>query len=105
MNATSMQRFTLTCGGALVALTLAGPASAAYRCDAPVFRYDRVACAEAKKSPDDLRRYVERTQLMFNLYFYDYIKPGELDRHRAGMRAEGPTAEQEQAAREQAATQ
>jgi hypothetical protein len=66
----------------LTTLTVAG-AQATPRCDNPTFPVDRVACAKAKESPEALRRFIERTQSIHMLYFWDYMSEADLERHHA----------------------
>jgi hypothetical protein len=73
--------------GALLALSFVPSAFAALRCDAPQTYVDRVACEKAGQSPESLRRYVERTRALYHLYYWDYITPEQVDRHRASAQA------------------
>ena len=45
---------------------------AANKCDDPRSEIDRRACAKASEGPDVLRRFVWRTQPIWNLYYWDY---------------------------------
>ena len=72
---------TLT--GTTLALAAATGAFASPRCDEPRNRVDVAACEKAKQSPEALRRYVARTQVLYQLYFYDYMTPEEVDRFYA----------------------
>ena len=56
----------------LLALIAASAAHAAPRCDAPRQPADRLACAKAAEGPDALRRFVTRTQGIYQLYYGDY---------------------------------
>jgi hypothetical protein len=63
---------------ACVALLLSGAlltatAQAAPRCDQPRQPADRIACAKAAEGPDALRRFVTRTQAIYQLYYWDYV--------------------------------
>ena len=60
------------------------------RCEVPAIAVDRTACAKAKESPEELRRYVWRTRGVYQLYFWDYITPAEIDRYRAREVASAP---------------
>ena len=73
--------------GAALALSFASGAFAAQRCDAPQTHFDRAACEKARQSPESLRRYVERTRALVNLYYWDYITPEQVDRYRATAQA------------------
>ena len=66
---------------------LSTPVFAEYRCNAPQFPHERVACQEAKKSPDALRWYISRTQAMHNLRFSDYMSASDLDNYYARIQA------------------
>jgi hypothetical protein len=52
-----------------------GSVLADYRCDHPQRFDDRRACEYAQQGPAALRRFIERTQSIFGLYFHDYIRP------------------------------
>lgn len=62
---------------------LASAATAASRCDAPRDRIDRTACAKAAESSTALRHYVERTRGIYQLYFWDYTTPAQIERQLA----------------------
>ena len=50
-------------------------AQAQSRCSAPPTQADRRACELAGAGRlDDLRRFIQRTQSIYGLYFYDYVK-------------------------------
>ncbi len=85
MNAQSHGIGTIVRAATLVAANalLASSGFAATRCAAPADHVDRAACAKAKESPDALRHYVERTQALYQLYFWDYITPEDVDRYHA----------------------
>lgn len=61
--------------GTALGLLTAGSARAEYRCDHPEHIADRRACEYAQQSPDALRRFIERTQSIYGLYFNDYVRP------------------------------
>lgn len=48
-------------------------------CDAPQGMIERRACAKAAEGNDALRRFVSRTQGIWNLYYYDYARPDPTD--------------------------
>jgi hypothetical protein len=50
-------------------------ALAHHRCDDPNGMVERRACAKAAEGNDALRRFVSRTQGIWNLYYYDYARP------------------------------
>src|SRR5262245_30748967 len=81
--AITLSRTTQLAGAALT-LMLATSAFAASRCDAPTTYVDRTACEKAKQSPESLRRYVERTRMLYELYYWDYITPEQVDRFYGG---------------------
>lgn len=71
--------------GATLALGFASSALAGPRCEAPPVTYvDRAACEKARQGPEALRRYVERTRMLYQLYYWDYITPEQIDRFYAG---------------------
>lgn len=57
----------------------APPAAAWYRCDNPQGVADRRACEKAAEGPTALRRFIERTQAVYQLYYWDYL-PQQPDR-------------------------
>jgi len=63
----------LSAGVALAAASLLS-AHAEYRCDAPPSSADARACA-ATQGPVQLRRFVERTRMIYGLYYGDYKRP------------------------------
>ncbi len=64
----------LTAAAAAVAMVSLG-AQAQSRCRAPATQADRRACEFASAGRlDDLRRFIQRTQSIYGLYFYDYVK-------------------------------
>jgi hypothetical protein len=59
------------CSVALLALcALASPAQA-HRCDAPKPGGEARACAADAQGPEALRRFIERTRMIYGLYYYD----------------------------------
>lgn len=79
LRLTSVAMFAATA----LSLPFATESFAQSRCDSPANAVDRTACAKAKESPEELRRYVWRTRGVYQLYFWDYITPEEIDRLRA----------------------
>jgi len=70
MNTSSNARRT-ACAGALFALaTVVAPAQA-HRCDNPAPGGEARACAADAQGADALRRFVERTRMIYNLYYFD----------------------------------
>jgi hypothetical protein len=70
--------------GALVSLLAAmacAPkvALADNRCDGPNGMIETRACAKAAEGNDALRRFVSRTQGIWNLYYYDYARADTSD--------------------------
>ena len=57
-------------------------------CDAPASLADRAACSKAKEGPAELQRYVWRTRAVYQLYFWDYMTPGDVDRYHARQLAQ-----------------
>ncbi|MBV8211162.1 MAG: hypothetical protein JO133_13995 [Burkholderiaceae bacterium] len=71
---------------AFAALTCAA-ARAEYRCDAPQAPEDQRACDLAKEgNADALRQFIQRTAPIYGLYYYDYVKPADLDRWEAAQK-------------------
>jgi hypothetical protein len=72
-----VNRKSLKCAGCgVTALLLAGLAelsSAAVDCRAPGSSIDRRACAKAAEGPEALRRFIERTRMIYGLYYWDYM--------------------------------
>ena len=56
----------LILGGAFVLPAQAG------NCQNPRDHAERAACEKAKEGPQALRRYVERTRMIYGLYYHDY---------------------------------
>ncbi|HJU23721.1 MAG TPA: hypothetical protein VJ891_14540, partial [Casimicrobiaceae bacterium] len=50
------------------------PVATGYRCDNPQGSVDRRACEMAAQGPEALRRFVERTRGIYELYYWDYIR-------------------------------
>jgi hypothetical protein len=50
------------------------PVATGYRCDNPQGSVDRRACEMAAQGPEALRRFVERTRGIYELYYWDYIQ-------------------------------
>jgi hypothetical protein len=67
--------FALVVISAAFGISAPGSAFAEYRCDHPQRVDDRRACEYAQQGPAALRRFVERTQSIYGLYFDDYIRP------------------------------
>lgn len=76
-------RGLLAVAGLAASTLVASNALAASRCDAPLLRVDRIACAKAAEGPDALRQFVHRTRMIYGLYFWDYMSDGDLDRFNA----------------------
>lgn len=78
-----MKRNFIQAGAAvsLLAATAWAPtvALAQHRCDDPKGMIETRACAKAAEGPDALRRFVSRTQGIWNLYYYDYAWPDPTD--------------------------
>jgi len=72
--------FTALCSTALLvgAALFAPIAQAEYRCDPPRSQIDRRACEIAKQGPDALRQFIQRTRVIENLYFFDYVNEERL---------------------------
>jgi hypothetical protein len=61
--------------GAFMAGAVALPTYAA-DCKAPKDFIEKKACDKAKQGPDALRRFVERTRMIYGLYYWDYAPQG-----------------------------
>jgi hypothetical protein len=86
-----MNRIRLSAWSAAAALVLgvATTASvAAPRCEPPNLPGERMACEKAKESPESLRRFIERTQSVYSLYFWDYMSEADLDKRAAQRQAQ-----------------
>jgi hypothetical protein len=66
-------------------------AGATPRCETPNLPGERMACAKAKESPESLRRFIERTQAIYSLYFWDYMSEADLDKRAAQRQAQSET--------------
>jgi len=61
--------------GVVLSATVASPARAEFKCDGrQLTRVDATACAHATKGPDSLRRFVTRTQKIYELQMRDYVR-------------------------------
>jgi hypothetical protein len=70
-----MKNAALLASLAMALAAAAQPAVAANRCDNPGDVAVRRACEYAAQGPDELRRFVERTQSLYQLYYWDYAQP------------------------------
>lgn len=52
-------------------------ARAEFKCGTPQTTFDRTACEKAAESPDALRQYIQRMQVITNLYFFDYVNEAQ----------------------------
>jgi hypothetical protein len=80
MTNTSRAALRMSAAAALAATTLSTAAYAEYRCATPGLLWlgEKQACELAKRAtPDELIRFVHRTQGVYNLYIYDYVNPGD----------------------------
>lgn len=79
-----MNRISAWSSAALVAASLVSTAAVAQtRCATPELPGERMACEKAKQGPDELRRFIERTRMIYLLQFSDYI---EADIQRTAQR-------------------
>lgn len=77
---------------ALVLGTFATTAAVATpRCEPPNLPGERMACEKARESPESLRRFIERTQSIYSLYFWDYMSEADLDKRTAQRQTESET--------------
>ena len=70
-------------------------ARAEFKCDAPSFKLDRVACEKAKESPGALRQYIQRVRVIDSLQFSDYVSEAQArawveDKSRRALTKETP---------------
>ena len=72
-----MKRFHIANTATAVLLTAIafapGAAQAEYRCANPVGSVEQRACAMAAAGPEALRRFLERTRGIYELYYGDYL--------------------------------
>jgi hypothetical protein len=47
---------------------------AEYKCSEPRSMIDKRACGQAAAGPEALRRFVERTRMIYGLYYWDYAR-------------------------------
>jgi len=88
-----MTRLALLVAASAAAATFtAAQARAEYRCDEPKSSLDQRVCALAKQGPNELRRFIQRTQSIYQLYFYDYANDRDFARWAAEGRREAPQA-------------
>lgn len=91
-----MNRIRLSAWSAAAALVLgtfyATAAVATPRCEPPNLPGERMACEKAKESPESLRRFIERTQSVYSLYFWDYMSEADLDKRAAQRQAQSETS-------------
>ncbi|MEP6678348.1 MAG: hypothetical protein ABJB78_03555 [Betaproteobacteria bacterium] len=75
-----MKRTSATfCTAAVILAALALTPLAAQakdRCAAPNGSIEHRACAMAAAGPEALRRFIERTRGIYQLYYFDYMRPG-----------------------------
>ena len=64
-----------------------GAAHAEYKCARPNGSIEQRACAMAAAGPDSLRRFVERTRGIYELYYWDYAPPERMRANVAGAAA------------------
>jgi hypothetical protein len=79
-----MNRISAWSSAALVAASLVSTAAVAQtRCATPELPGERMACEKAKQGPVELRRFIERTRMIYLLQFSDYMSDEELNRRMA----------------------
>lgn len=103
---TRMTRFALVVAATATVITPT-LVRADYRCDEPKSALDQRVCAIAKQGPNELRRFIQRTQPIYQLYFFDYANDrdfarwdaeGRVDRSRS-VHAAAPTQHAQDASR------
>jgi hypothetical protein len=65
---------------AFATIVSATTARAEYRCERPALPEEKRACELVKQGPDVLRRFVDRTRTIYQLYFYDYVTEADWNR-------------------------
>jgi hypothetical protein len=83
---TSKQSNRIPYAIAAFAAVVCATARAEYRCDAPALPEEKRACELVKQGPDVLRRFIERTRSIYELYFYDYVTQKDFARWDATRR-------------------
>ena len=69
---------TVAAGVLLTAIAFAPlSAQADYKCTKPNGSIEQRACAVAAAGPEVLRRFIERTRSIYNLYYWDYVRTDE----------------------------
>jgi hypothetical protein len=68
-NAKTMQKLGI---GLVLAAAPVLTAHAEYRCDPPRTNLDARVCSFAEQGPSELRRFIERTRMIYALSFRDY---------------------------------
>ena len=69
---------TAVAAALLTAIAFApGTAQAHYKCAKPNGSIEQRACAKAAAGPEVLRRFIERTRGIYNLYYWDYLRTEE----------------------------
>ena len=69
---------TAVAAALLTAIAFApGTAQANYKCAKPNGSIEQRACAMAAAGPEVLRRFIERTRGIYNLYYWDYARTDE----------------------------
>jgi hypothetical protein len=72
MNRFDLKSIGLLSAGLILAAAPLVSARAAYRCDVPRIGGEARACAAAAQGPTELRRFVERTRMIYGFYYWDY---------------------------------
>ena len=66
---------TAVAAALLTAIAFAPSAAQAdYKCAKPNGSIEQRACAMAAAGPEVLRRFIERTRGIYNLYYWDYVQ-------------------------------
>lgn len=90
-----INRLVLSCTFPVAALVAADAARAEQRCANPETRIDQRACELAQRGPEELRRFVQRTQSIYHLNFFDYVSE---EQARRWAEREAPVARRERRA-------
>jgi hypothetical protein len=82
-------RISAWSAAAVVAASLVSTAAVAQtRCATPELPGERMACEKAQQGPTELRRFIERTRMIYLLQFSDYMSDAELDKRAAQRQAQ-----------------
>lgn len=82
-------RISAWSAAAVVAASLVSTAAVAQaRCATPELPGERMACEKAQQGPEELRRFINRTRMIYLLQFSDYMSDADLDKRAAQRQAQ-----------------